>query len=149
MGQRAVYHDLAAFGDADNAWGLVEFCNGKIWTTHLARTTTNGFEDSTRICGSQAHSIVSGVTNVEIRDKHGVRKRTVPDAFQLFPETFLTDVTEFTNAVLFDKPLTCHAEDAFEAGKICAALQHSFRTGLPVYFDDNGFPILEDIKNGH
>nr|BDD69308.1 Myo-inositol 2-dehydrogenase [Verruciconidia persicina] len=105
--------------------------------------------DSTRICGSQAHSIVSGVSNVEIRDKHGVRKRTVPDAFQLFPETFLADITEFANAVIFDKPLTCQAEDAFEAGKICTALQHSFRPGLPVYFDDDGFPILDAIKNGH
>uniref|UniRef100_A0A8H7TQ48 Gfo/Idh/MocA-like oxidoreductase N-terminal domain-containing protein n=1 Tax=Bionectria ochroleuca TaxID=29856 RepID=A0A8H7TQ48_BIOOC len=149
MGQRAVYDDLAAFGDADNAYGLVEFSNGKIWTTHLARTTTNGFEDSTRVCGTKAHSIVSGVSNVEIRDQHGVRKRTVPDAFQLFPETFLTDITEFANTVLFNKPLTCLAEDAFEAGKICTALQHSFRTGFPVYFDDNGFPILENVTNGH
>ncbi|RYN79423.1 hypothetical protein AA0117_g3441 [Alternaria alternata] len=144
IGQRAVYTDLAAFGDADNAWGFVEFTNGKVWTTHLARTTTNGFEDSTRVCGTKGHSIVSSASNVEIRDKHGVRKQTVPDAFKLFPETFQTDITEFTNAVLFDKPLTCLAEDAFEAGKICTALQHSYRTGQSVYFNDEGFPILDD-----
>ncbi|CAH0050894.1 unnamed protein product, partial [Clonostachys solani] len=54
MGQRAVYDGLAAFGDTDNAYGLVEFSNGKIWTTHLARTTTNGFEDLTRVCGTKA-----------------------------------------------------------------------------------------------
>ena len=144
IGQRAVYTDLAAFGDADNAWGFVEFTNGKVWTTHLARTTTNGFEDSTRVCGTKGHSIVSSASNVEIRDKHGVRKQTVPDAFKLFPETFQTDITDFTNAVLFDKPLTCLAEDAFEAGKICTALQHSYRTGQSVYFNDEGFPILDD-----
>jgi hypothetical protein len=49
----------------------------------------------------------------------------VPDAFQLFPETFLTDITEFANAGPFDKSVSCLAEDAFEAGKICTALQHS------------------------
>lgn len=146
--QRVVYGDWVKFGDADNAWGLVEFSNGQVWTTHLSRTTTNGFEDSTRVCGTKAHTIVSGVSNVEIRDKHGVQKRTVPDAFQLFPETFLTDITEFANAVLFNKPLACLAEDAFEAGKICTALQHSLRAGLPVYFDDDGFPILENVNNG-
>ncbi|KAL1798062.1 hypothetical protein ACET3X_004668 [Alternaria dauci] len=144
IGQRAVYTDLAAFGDADNAWGFVEFANGKVWTTHLARTTTNGFEDSTRVCGTKGHGIVSAANNVEIRDRHGVRKQTVPDAFQLFPETFLTDITEFANAVLFDKPLTCLAEDAFEAGKICTALQHSYQTGQSVYFNDEGFPILDN-----
>jgi myo-inositol 2-dehydrogenase/D-chiro-inositol 1-dehydrogenase len=146
IGQRAVYNDLAAFGDADNAWGFVEFTNGKVWTTHLARTTTNGFEDSTRLNGTKGHAFVSAATNVEIRDKHGVRKRTVPDAFQLFPETFLADITEFANAVVFDTPLTCLAEDAFEAGKICTALQHSYRTGQSVLFDDDGFPILDTIE---
>jgi myo-inositol 2-dehydrogenase / D-chiro-inositol 1-dehydrogenase len=74
------------------------------------------------MCGTKEHAVVSGVSNVEIRDKHGAHKWTVPDALQLFPETFLADVTEFANAVLFDKPLTCLAEDAFEAGKICTTL---------------------------
>jgi hypothetical protein len=33
FGQVAVYGDLAKYGDADNAWGLVEFANGKILKT--------------------------------------------------------------------------------------------------------------------
>ena len=44
FGQQAVYGDLAKFGDADNAWGLVEFANGKILQVTLSRTITNGFE---------------------------------------------------------------------------------------------------------
>ena len=52
----------------------------------------------------------------------------------------------FVNAVLFDKPLTCLAGDAFEAGKICTAIQHSYRTGQSVFFNDDGFPILDDIE---
>ncbi|KAF7670689.1 hypothetical protein GT037_011140 [Alternaria burnsii] len=144
IGQRAVYTDLAAFGDADNAWGFVEFTNGKVWTTHLARTATNGLEDSTRVCGTKGHSIVSSASIVEIRDKHGVRKQTVPDAFKLFPQTYETNITGFTNAILFDNPLTSLAEDAVEAGKICTALQHSYRAGQSVYFNDEGFPILND-----
>jgi hypothetical protein len=43
--------------------------------------------------------------------------------------------------------LTCSAlsltpEDAFEAAKIAAALQHSFRKGVPVFFDEEGDPIM-------
>jgi len=101
------------------------------------------------VCGTKGHVVVTPASNVEIRDQYGVRKRTVPDAFQLFPETFLSDITEFVNAVVFDQPLTCLAEDAFEAGKICTALQHSYRTRQPVFFDDNGFPILDNNMSSH
>jgi hypothetical protein len=43
--------------------------------------------------------------------------------------------------------LTCTAlsltpEDAFEAAKIAAALQYSFRNGVPVFFDEEGDPIM-------
>lgn len=37
-------------GDCDNGWGLVEFANGKVLTTYLGRTLTNGFEGMTRVC---------------------------------------------------------------------------------------------------
>lgn len=150
MGQQAVYGDLAKYGDCDNGWGMVEFANGKILTTYLGRTLTNGFEDTTRVCGTKAHSIISGNTNVEIRDKHGIRTRTVPDAFTFFDPTFVADIAEFADGILNNKPFTCLPEDAFEAGKICTALQYSFRNGVPVYFDDNGLPILETkVINGH
>lgn len=143
MGQQAVYGDLAKYSDCDNGWGMVEFANGKILTTYLGRTLTNGFEDMTRLCGTKGHAVINGTSGVEIRDQYGIRSRSVPDAFTFFSETFLHDLSEFADAVLDNKPLTCGAEDAFEAGKICVALQHSFRTGVPVYFDDDGLPILD------
>lgn len=143
MGQQAVYSDLAKYGDCDNGWGIVEFANGKILTTYLGRTLTNGFEDTTRLCGTKAHSVVTGTSNVEIRDQHGIRSRCVPDAFTFFDATFLHDLAEFADAVLDNKPMTCEPGDAFEAGKICTALQYSFRQGIPVYFDEDGLPIME------
>lgn len=143
LGQQAVYGDLAKYGDADSAWGLVEFSNGKIFKTYLGRTLTSGFEDTTRLCGTLGHSMISANSNVEIRDHRGIRTVSAPDAFTLFDATFLTDLAEFADAILDNKPLTCQPEDAFEAGKICAALQHSFRKGVPVYFDSEGLPILE------
>lgn len=145
MGQRAVYSALAEHDDCDNGWGMVEFANGKIMTTHLGRTTKNGYEAATRVCGTKAHSVIGGrstINRVEIRDEHGDRTISAPDAFTLYDRTFYNDLTEFGAAVLDDAPLTCQPEDAFEAGKIVTALQHSFRTRLPVFFDDEGFPIL-------
>jgi myo-inositol 2-dehydrogenase/D-chiro-inositol 1-dehydrogenase len=154
FGQQAVYSDLAKFGDADNAWGLVEFANGKVLHTRLSRTITNGFEASTRVCGTKGHSVINGnstLNRVEIRDSYGVRTASTPDAFALYDKTFIADIAEFATAVLDDKPLSCSPDDAFEAGKIACALQHSFRVGAPVYFDDSGAPIMEKAPpvNGH
>lgn len=149
MGQQAVYGDLAKYGDCDNGWGMVEFANGKVLTTHLGRTLTNGFEGMTRICGTKGHSIVnnnSTINRVEIRDSHGVRTATTPDAFVLYHKSFLNDLAEFADAVLEDRPLTCTPNDAYEAAKIATALQYSFRHSVPVYFDDEGVPIMGSSK---
>jgi myo-inositol 2-dehydrogenase/D-chiro-inositol 1-dehydrogenase len=151
MGQQAVYSDLSKFGDADNAWGLIEFANGKVLQTHLSRTLTNGFEASTRVCGTKGHSVINGnsaLNRVEIRDGHGVRTATTPDAFALYERTFVEDVKEFAGAVLDDRALSCSPSDALEAGKIACALQHSFRIGEPVFFDDTGAAIMDEASVG-
>lgn len=149
MGQQAVYGDLAKHGDCDNGWALVEFANGKVLTSHLGRTLTNGFESCTRVCGTRAHSVVNGnpaANRVEVRDAHGVRAATAPDAFVLYDRSFLNDLAEFAAAVLDGKELICTPDDAYEAAKIATALQYSFRNGVPVYFDDDGLPIMEKAK---
>lgn len=103
--------------------------------------------------GIQAHTVInanSALNRVEVRDSHGVRTATCPDAFTLYDKTFLNDLAEFANAVLDNAPLTCTPDDAYEASKIAFALQHSFRIGEPVYFDDDGRPIMKTAKvNGH
>lgn len=146
MGQQVIYGDLAKYGDADNGWGLVEFANGKIMTTHLGRTTTNGYEAGTRVHGTKGHTLIganSTINRVEIRDQYGVRTASAPDAFTLYDKTFINDLDEFARAVLYDAPMSCTPEDAFEAAKIVTALQQSFRTGQPVYFSEEGLPLLE------
>lgn len=132
---------------------MVEFANGKVLTLHVGRTLTNGFEGMTRVCGTKAHSVINGnstTDRVEIRDAYGVRTATTADAFVLYNRSFVNDLAEFAGAVLDDQPLTCTPNDAYEAAKIATALQYSFRNRVPVYFDDNGLPVIETPKtNGH
>ncbi|GMK58992.1 hypothetical protein CspeluHIS016_0700070 [Cutaneotrichosporon spelunceum] len=145
VGQTAVYGALNEFGDADNGFAIVEFTNGKILTFHIGRTLTNGFESATRVFGTKGSAIVNGnstIDRVEVRDEHGVRTATTPDAFVLYDKSFEHDVAEFASCVLDEKPLSIHANDAYEAAKIATALQYSFRNKVPVLFDDEGFPIM-------
>ena len=100
--------------------------------------------------GSFSHQWLRSNERIEIRDCHGIRTTTTPDAFVLYDKTFVNDLAEFASAVLDDIPLTCTPDDAYEAGKIASALQHSFRIGEPVYFDDSGLPIMKTAKvNGY
>lgn len=85
-----------------------------------------------------------------MRDKFGVRTATTADAFELYDKSFRNDLKEFAEAVLDGTKLTCEPEDAYEAAKIATALQFSFRNRVPVYFDEDGKPIMESGKvNGH
>lgn len=45
--------------------------------------------------------------------------------------------------------LSLTADDALEAAKIATALQYSFRYSVPVYFDEEGDPIMRAMTNGH
>ena len=140
MGQQAVY------GDWDNGWAMIEFANGKFLTTHLGGTLTNGFESTTRVCSTKSHTVINGnstINRVEIRDSHGVRTATTPDAFILYDKTFINDLARFSSAILDGTELTCTPDDAYEAAKIATTLQYSFKNKVPIYFDDEGKPIME------
>lgn len=60
-GQRAVYPGLEQYNDADNAWGMVEFTNGKVLNLHVGRTLTNGYENRARIFGTKGTIVVSRI----------------------------------------------------------------------------------------
>ncbi|KAM0420354.1 hypothetical protein ACHAPT_011896 [Fusarium lateritium] len=149
MGQQAVYGELAKYGGCDNGWAMVEFANGKVLTSHLGRTLTNGFESCTRVCGTKAHSLVNGnsaINRVKVRGIHSVRAATTPGAFVLCGKSFLSGLAGFATAVLGGKPLTCTPDGAYGAAKIATALQYSFRNRVPVYFGNNGLPVMGTPK---
>ena len=146
VGQTAVYGELKKYGDVDNGFALVQFANGKLLTFHLGRTLTNGFESATRVFGTKSSAIVNGNSTknrVEVRDIHGVRTQTCEDAFVLYDKSFVNDIQAFARSCLDNVPLPLTADDALEASKIATALQYSLRKGVPVYFDEEGDPIME------
>jgi myo-inositol 2-dehydrogenase/D-chiro-inositol 1-dehydrogenase len=121
FGQQAVYDDRAIFGDADNAWGLIEFANGKSLQTHLSQTITNGLVACTSVCGTKGHSIIDGNSTLhraDIRDAYVVRTASTSDAFALYDKTFVNDIAEFASAVLDNLPLSCNSGDALRLARL-------------------------------
>ncbi|KAE8540569.1 hypothetical protein D1P53_003520 [Cryptococcus gattii VGV] len=145
-GLNTVYPELAELGDCDNALGVIEFENGSKMDIHLSRTSIHGHDVVCEVFGTKGKFVINAVPNisrVEIRDEHGVRTESHPSYYERFFEAFKTEVQTFSNCILDDTPVPTPPQDALEAAQIATALTHSFRTGNPVYFDDNGEPILK------
>ncbi|WWC61259.1 uncharacterized protein I303_103840 [Kwoniella dejecticola CBS 10117] len=144
-GLNAQHPELANDGDCDNGLAVVDFENGTKCTFHLSRTATHGHDCFCEVFGTDGKIIVNGnptMSRVEIRDSHGVRTESTPNYYDRFREAFVTEVNTFTECVLDDKPVPTTAQSALDAAVIASALTYSFRNEKPIYFDDNGNPIL-------
>ncbi|ODN76345.1 myo-inositol 2-dehydrogenase [Cryptococcus wingfieldii CBS 7118] len=144
-GHNIRHPELVKDNDVDNAVGFVEFENGGILMLHLSRTAMHGHDCFAEVFGTDGKVIINGnpqLNRVEIRDVHGVRSESTPTYYERFKDAFVLEVNEFTDAVLDNKPLPVNSLDALEAAKIATALTHSFRSGQPVYFSDEGEPLL-------
>ncbi|WWC60052.1 uncharacterized protein I303_102615 [Kwoniella dejecticola CBS 10117] len=145
LGHNIQHPELEKDNDVDNGVGVVEFENGGILVVHCSRTMKHGHDCFTEVFGTEGKAIVNGnpqLNRVEIRDQYGVRTESTPTYYERFREAFVNEVNEFTDVVLDDKPLPVSCVDALEAAKIAAALTQSFKSGNPVYFDNEGEPIL-------
>ncbi|WWD01549.1 hypothetical protein V866_008494 [Kwoniella sp. B9012] len=145
LGHNIRHPELSALDDVDNGIGIIEFENDTVLVVHASRTMSHGHDCFTEVFGTESKVIVNGnptLNRIEIRDSHGVRTESTPTYYERFKDAFVTEVNEFTDAVLDDKPVPITLLDSLEAVKVASALQHSLKTGQHVFFDDNGEAIL-------
>ncbi|GMK56596.1 hypothetical protein CspeluHIS016_0304360 [Cutaneotrichosporon spelunceum] len=144
-GMNARHPELADTDDCDNGMGIIEFTNGARAMIHLSRTAVHGHDTVTELFGTEGKVIVNGnpaINRLEIRDSHGVRSLSHPTYYERFREAFVNELNTFVQVVLEDERVPTPPEDALKAAQIAIALTHSFRTGVPVDFDNEGEPIL-------
>lgn len=144
-GMNVRHPELEKTGDCDNGMGIVEFENGTRAMIHLSRTAVHGHDTVSELFGTGGKVVVNGnpqINRLEIRDAHGVRTLSHPSYYERFREAFVHELNTFVDVVLEDKAVPTPAEDALKAAQIAIALTHSFRTGVPVVFGDDGEPIL-------
>ncbi|KAL7269284.1 hypothetical protein RUND412_008060 [Rhizina undulata] len=140
-GITAVHPELKNYNDCDNAVGVVEFWGGKIAYFYASRMMAHGQEDSTEIIGTKGKLAINKnpqINLVQISDQWGVRNEAPPDYYGRFKEAFVTEINEFTAAVLDDTPVPLRLSGAFKALAIGAALQESLITGKKLEFNEKG-----------
>lgn len=137
-GVNACHPELKESSDCDNAIGIVEFEGGKIAQYYCSRTMIHGHDVATEVIGTKgklAINIHPQMTKVEIGDCHGLRNEVENDYYDRFHDAFITEVNEFTAAVLDDLPVPIALKLHLVSLKIALALQESLVTGTKIEFN--------------
>ncbi|KAE8334536.1 hypothetical protein BDV24DRAFT_156783 [Aspergillus arachidicola] len=111
----AHHHELKDCQDADNAVGVVEFWEGKVWV-----------------------NLVPHHHRVQILDSSGIVQDGTPGWIDRYREASVTELERFRAVVLEGKELLLLLTIAYFGLQIALALQESLRTGRKIGFDDNG-----------
>lgn len=97
--------ELAAQGDCDNAFGIIEYTNGTTCTLHLSRTGMGGYDSTVEVYGMEQKCVVDTPVQsaVRVADAASRRVEGKPTYLERFGEAFLREVKAFVECCLEDK----------------------------------------------
>ena len=149
FGTAALFTELAASGDADNAVGICQFWGGQIAYFYNSRTAAAGYDNQTEIFGTAGKisvNLVSRKDRVEVSNASGIHVSALPGWYERYTPSFVTEVNAFVNAVLDGQPMPIPLRTCVTSLRIALALQKSLRTGQKIDFDQAGNEIGADTK---
>ncbi len=141
----AHHHEMKEFRDVDNAVAVVEFWGGRIAHYYHSRTTSNGYDNSTDIIGMTGKISINSVPHrnkVQVSNATGIIQEVTPSWIDRYREAFVTELNQFTDAILDKTELPMTLSAALTGLKIAVALQKSLETGRKIEFDENGEELL-------
>lgn len=141
----AHHHEMKEFKDVDNAVAVVEFWGGRIAHYYHSRTTSNGYDNSTDIIGMTGKISINSVPHrnkVQVSNATGIIQEVTPSWIDRYREAFVTELNQFTDAILDKTELPMTLSAALTGLKIAVALQKSLETGRKIEFDENGEELL-------
>ncbi|CAG8938042.1 unnamed protein product [Penicillium salamii] len=137
----AHHHTIGTFGDVDNSIGVVEFWGGKVAYFYHSRTAAHGYDNCTEIVGTEGKISINLVPirdRLQLSSSSGISQQAIPGWSDRYCEAFVTELNEFTEAVLEERELPLGLEAAYTGLQVALALQESLRTGEKIDFDENG-----------
>ncbi|OJJ59624.1 hypothetical protein ASPSYDRAFT_200362 [Aspergillus sydowii CBS 593.65] len=141
----AHHHEMKEFKDVDNAVAVVEFWGGRIAHYYHSRTTSNGYDNSTDIVGMTGKISINSVPHrnkVQVSNAAGIIQEITPSWIDRYREAFVTELNQFTDAILDKTELPMTLSAALTGLKIAVALQKSLETGRKIEFDEDGEELL-------
>lgn len=141
QGSALIYPELAEWKDADNAFGLIKFHDGRIANFFASRMMVHGQEDVTEIIGDKGKLTVNKhphQTLTTLHDKGGIRNEVPKDFYGRFEFAFVNEMNAFAGYILEDKKVPFSLQANVRVLQWAKWLQESLETGKQIFVDKNG-----------
>jgi inositol 2-dehydrogenase len=138
VGATIAYPELATVGDIDNAVVSLTFASGKLGAVDLSRSGIYGYDIATEILGSEGTLRIGYLreTPVTVLTKNSVAHDTVPYFMERFRDAYTTQLQNFAQNVLHQRPAPITIDDGLEALRVGVAATRAQECGLPVAVAD-------------
>ncbi|MFB3902852.1 MAG: inositol 2-dehydrogenase [Acidobacteriota bacterium] len=126
-------------GDVDTAMIMLRFANGVIGSIDNSRQTAYGVDQRVEVFGSRGSimTLNSYPNQAIVCDSSGVRRDVPLSSFMdRYSDSFVAELSAFTDAILRDAPEPVTGEDARMAVVTALAAAQSHREHRPVRLDD-------------
>lgn len=134
VGGTLVYPELNAIGDIDNAIATLTFANGSLGVVDLSRNGLYGYDIAADLLGTKGTLRVGYLqeTPLLVMTKNNVSHDVVPFFPERFGEAYLSQLENFAQNLLHDRPPPVTISDGIEALRISIAATRSCQTGETV-----------------
>jgi inositol 2-dehydrogenase len=134
IGATIAYPELATVGDIDNAVTSLTFASGKLGVVDLSRSGIYGYDIATEILGLEGTLKIGYLreTPVMVLTKNSVAHDTVPYFMERFREAYTTQLQNFAQNVLQERPAPITIDDGLEALRVGVAATRAHETQKPV-----------------
>ncbi len=134
IGGTLAYPEMKAIGDIDNAIASLYFRSGALGTIDLSRNGVYGYDIRTEILGTEGTLKIGYLreTPVLVMTKDGITHDTVPYFTERFEQAYITQLQDFVDNVVQDKPPAVTCADGVAALEASAAATLSFKENRPV-----------------
>jgi inositol 2-dehydrogenase len=138
IGATIAYPELSTVGDIDNAICSLTFASGKLGVVDLSRSGIYGYDISTEILGSEGTLRIGYLreTPVMLLTKNSVAHDTVPYFMERFRDAYTTQLQNFAQNVVQQRPAPITVDDGMEALRIGVAATRAQQTGTTVVVAD-------------
>jgi scyllo-inositol 2-dehydrogenase (NAD+) len=138
IGATIAYPELSTVGDIDNAVASLTFASGKLGVVDLSRSGIYGYDIATEILGLEGTLKIGYLreTPVMLLTKNSVAHDTVPYFMERFRDAYTTQLQNFAQNVLQERPAPITIDDGLEALRIGVAATRAHETQKPVAVAD-------------
>src|SRR2546421_163219 len=134
IGGTLAYPEMKSIGDIDNAITSLYFVSGSLGVIDLSRNGVYGYDIRTEILGTEGTLKIGYLreTPILVMTKDGVTHDTVPYFTERFEQAYITQLQDFVENVLADKPPSVTCADGVAALQASVAATLSFKENHPV-----------------